>query len=107
MVNADTIITWLIEQVSAKKVVGKDDWLEIAFKLNVLYLPEIEKLEDMRQKLAQRRFDIMKAQEKRNVAAASLEIETLDEFRNANIQEAKVEQIKEFIRIAKRNTDNL
>lgn len=106
-VSADLIISWLTGQVENRKVISKDDWLEIAFKLNVLYLPEVEKLESMRQKVAYTKLQALRVQEKRNVAAADLEVEATDEFREMKIQEAKIDQIKEFIRIAKKNTENL
>ena len=106
-VTTDVIINWAKERVENRKSISRDEWLEMSFKLNVLILPAIELLEQLRQNVVIRKLDVMKGQDKRNVAAAELEIEATNEFREMKIQEAKIEQIKEFIRIAKKNSDNL
>ena len=105
--TTDEILTKLSARVAEGKYLPKDDWLRVAFDLNVLYLGEIEALESQRQEVAIKKLSLLKSQEKRNVAAVNLEIEASEEYKKMRIQEAKVEQIKEFIRIAKRNTDNL
>lgn len=105
--TVDEILKKLSARVEEGKYLPKDDWLRVAFDLNALYLPEIERLEALRQKVALNKLEVYKGQSKRNVAAVNLEVESTDDYRNLRIQEAKVEQIKEFIRIAKRNTDNL
>lgn len=106
-VTTDTILNWVKERVENKKVVSREDWIEIAFKLNTLLLDEVETLFSMKQYLAQKRKEIFEKQEgKRNVSAAELEVETLDEYRKMRIQEAKCDQIREFIMIAKKNSDN-
>ena len=47
----------------------------------------------------------MKTQEKRNVAAADVEIEASEEYRFMRDQEAKLDVVEEFVRIAKKNAD--
>jgi len=104
-VTADTILNWLQEQVETKSVINKDEWLGIAFKLNTLLLNENEIRYDLKQKIAQKRFDIIQNQDKINKSLADAEIETLDEYREMKIQEAKIDQILEFVRIAKKQSE--
>ncbi len=61
-------------------------------------------MEDMRQGVAQKKLDIMKGQEKRNVAAVDLEVQASDEYRLMRLQEHKVDRVEEFIRLAKKNS---
>lgn len=107
MVTTDTIINWAKERVENSKPISKDEWLDMSFKLNLLILSAVESLEQLRQNVAIRKLDVMKGQDKRNVAAADLEIEATNEYKEMKIAEAKVEQIKEFIRISKLNSNNL
>jgi len=106
-VTGKAIVSWLQEQVEKKAVIPPKLWLDIAFKLNVLKLPETETLELMRQNVARRKLEVLKTQEKRNVAAADLELEATDESREMKNQEHLIEQIDEFIMIAKKNSENL
>ena len=80
-------------------------WLEVAFKLNLLRIDEAKLLNKMRQEVAIEKFSIMGKQEKKNVAAVDLEIETKDNYRFMRDQEDKIWSIDEFIRIAKRNSE--
>lgn len=105
-VTADLIIGWLKEQVESRKIISKEIWLDCAFKLNLLQPDEVHEAEILRQAVAQEKLKILKAQEKRNVAAAELEIEASDEYRFMREQENKVDRIEEFIRITKKNADS-
>ena len=91
--------------VESKTPISRDLWLEVAFKLNILRLDETGLYNKMTQKVAQKKLDIFKAQEKRNVAAVGLEVEASDEYRYMKDQEEKIYSIDEFIRIAKKNSD--
>jgi hypothetical protein len=104
-ITADTILSYLKDQVESKRMLNPKAWLESAFKLTVLSADEHEKLEDMRMLLAQRKLEILKGQEKRNVAAAELEVEASKEFRDMKIQEHKCNQIEEMVKLAKKNAD--
>jgi len=104
-VTVDLILGWLKEQVESRKSIQKDVWLDASFKLNLLLDDEEHFMEGMRQEVAQRKLDILKAQQKKNVASAEAEIEATDEYRLMREQEHKVERIKEFIRIAKKNAE--
>jgi hypothetical protein len=105
-ITADTILDWAREQVENKNMPSRETWLDIAFRLNLLKIEESQLLNRMRQSVATKRYLIMKAQEKRNVSAADLEVETTDEYRFMRDQEAKLEAIEEFVRIAKKNSDS-
>lgn len=104
-VTSDIIIEYMKEQVESKKPIPKEMWLDIAFKLNLLRIDEAKLLNKMRQEVAQKKFDIMTRQEKRNVAAVELEVETSDEYRFMRDQEDKLYSVDEFIRISKKNAD--
>lgn len=104
-VTADTILDFLITQTKEKKRISRDVWLDCAFTLNLLGQDEQNKLEDMRSQVAKRRISILQGQAKRNVAAAVLEIEASDEYRDMRKQEHKCDMISEFVRIAKKNAD--
>ena len=103
LITADTILDFLKDAVESKRVLNPNMWLEAAFKLTVLTADEHTKLEDLRQEVARFKLEIMKTQEKRNVAAAELETEASDLYRQMKLQEHKVDRIEELVRIAKAN----
>ena len=104
-VSVDLILSWLKEQVESHKLIPQSAWLDSAFKLNLLQPDEVHQLELMRQEIAKMKLEILKRQEKRNVAAAELEVEASDEYRFFREQENKVDRVEEHIRIAKKNSD--
>lgn len=105
-ITADTVLNWAREQVESKKMPSREVWLDIAFRLNLLKIDEAALLNKMRQAVAKKKYEILKSQDKRNVAAAELEVEASDEYCFMKDQEAKLEVIEEFVRIAKKNSDN-
>ena len=104
-ITSDVILSYMTQLVESKKPISKEIWLGVAFKLNLLGLDEQKLLEQMRQSVARKQLEILQKQEKRNVAAAKLEICATDEYRFMREQEAKCDTITEFIRIAKKNSD--
>lgn len=104
-ISSDTILEWVIKCVENKKEIDRNLWLEIAFRLNVLRIEEAILYNKMRQSVAIKKLEILKNQQKRNVAAAEAEIETIDEYRFMRDQMDKIYSIDEFVRIAKKNTD--
>jgi hypothetical protein len=104
-ITTDLILRWLTEQVESKRMIPREVWLDASFKLNLLLGDEVHEAEMLRQTIAQNKLAILQGQEKRNVAAAELEIEASDEYRFMREQDAKVDRIKEFIRIAKKNVE--
>ena len=105
-VTADLILKELAERVENKKAqFDANFWIETAMKLNLLLGDESDLLWTARQKVAQKKLSIFQGQEKRNVAAANLEVEASDEYKEMRIQEDKCSRIEEFIRIAKKMSD--
>ena len=104
-INADLILDTLRGLVESKKLISKEVWLETAFKLNLLRIDEAQLLNKMRQEVARKKLGIYQKQEKRNVAAADLEIEAMDEYRFMRDQEDKIYSLDEFVRIAKKSAD--
>lgn len=105
-ITSDVILGYLKELVESKKSIAKEEWLNCAFKLNLLRIDEAQLLNKMRQTVAKKKFEIMKAQDKKNVAAVEVEIDASDECLYMRDQEDKVEIISEFIRIAKKNSED-
>lgn len=106
-VTTDTILIFLKEAVEAKRMLNPDIWLDAAFKLNLLLGDEHSLMEELRQEVANKKLMTLSLQEKRNVAAAELEVEASDEYRIMRLQEHKVARIEEFIKIAKKNASQL
>lgn len=104
-VTADTILSALKALVESGKIISKEQWLGYAFDLNLVRLDEAQLLHKMEQEVAKAKLEILKAQEKKNVAAADLEVASTDTYRFMKDQEDKLWSIDEFIRIAKRNAD--
>lgn len=105
-ITADTIIDWARDQIKQKKMPSREMWLDMAFRLNLLKIEEAYKLNKARQDLAKQKFSIYQGQQQKNVSAANLEIEALDEFVRMRNQQDKLEGIEEFVRIAKKNSES-
>lgn len=102
-VTTDTILDFLKRGVELRRVMNPDIWLDAALKLEMLQGDEHLKLEDMRQAVAVMKLAVLKAQEKKNVAAADLEVEASGEYREFRLQDHKCDRIDEFVKIAKIN----
>jgi len=105
--SADSIIASL-QQLSEDKTyrMDKDEWLDAAWYLNSFYPLESKILNGMRQEVARAKLDILGSQEKRSLALAEVEVEASDTFRLMKDQEAKIEAMKEYVRIAKKNAED-
>lgn len=104
-VTSNTILDWVKEQVENKKLITKDGWLDIAFKLNSFLLEETETFNLLHSEVAKKKLAILRSQEKRNVAMVEVEIEASEEYLKMRNQQAKVDNINQFIMIAKKNSD--
>ena len=62
-------------------------------------------MEDLRLGVAKKKLSLIKAQEKRNVSAAELEIEASEEHRAMKFQRHKVDRIEEFIKNRQKERD--
>ena len=105
-VSADIILDYLKGLVESKKLIAKEEWISVAFKLNLLRIDEAKLLRQMEQAVSRKKLTIYQAQEKRNVAAADLEIESSDEYRFMKDQSDKIYSIDEFVRISKLSSSN-
>ncbi len=104
-VTSDTILNWVKDQVEKKKLITKDEWLDIAFKLNSFLFDEAKLFNKFYHDVAIIKYDILKSQIKRNVAFAEAQVEASEEFLKMRNQQAKVDSIDQFIMIAKKNSD--
>lgn len=102
-VTVDTILDFLKEAVESKRQISQDVWGDAAFKMNVLLGDEYIDLENYRALVAAEKLKIYKAQDKKNVAACDLEVETMEIYRQLKLQEHRVARIEEFIKLAKKN----
>ena len=101
-VDTDTILDWLKARVESKQPIPQDAWGDAAFKLNLLLADEHSDMENWHSIVSNKKLKILQGQEKRNVAAADLEIEASEEYRQMKLQEHRVERIEEFIKLAKK-----
>ena len=99
-VTCDTIIDWIAKQVEEKHPISPSLWLDSAAKLNALKEDETDRLFDLKQSVSRDKAALIMTG--KSVAAAKVEVEATDAFKAMCKQEAKVEQIAEFIRIAKK-----
>ena len=104
-VTSDIILNYLKKLVAEKIPVAREQWLDMSFKLNLLRIDEAELFHKMQQGVAQKKLQILKTQDKRNVAAAELEVESSDEYRFMRDQESKIDAIDQFIQISKKSAD--
>lgn len=105
-VNTDTILDFLKQAVESNKSIPSELWITTALNLNLLLGDEHIDLENYRSLVSSKKLAILQAQEKRNVAAAELEIEASEEYRQMRLQEHRVDRIEEFIRLAKKQASN-
>jgi uncharacterized protein with PIN domain len=97
--TCDSILKWLKEQTENRNPISPHLYLEAATALNILSSNENDTLIDMESTLAVMKASAMSTE--KTVAAAKVFIEALPEFGQVRKQRAKIEQIKEAIRIAK------
>ena len=103
--TTDEILETLKVLVESRKIIPRDEWLRIAFQLNLLEIDEKKLFNQMRQAVAKKKLEIYSKQEKRSVAACDLEVEASDEFKFMRDQEAKIEAISQFVMISKKSSD--
>lgn len=101
MITTDTIIEYLKNAVEQKLPIPPTVWLDSAVKLNLLLADEQEELFNLQQKVAQLKIDYLQDDDKRNVSKAKMMVEASDDFRLMKTQQAKIDRIIEFIRLAK------
>lgn len=95
----------LVDKVSRQEYVKSQEYINAAFELNIRLVPLEIEFRKRSQDLSLKKLDIFRAQEKRNVAAAELEIQSTNEYREVRELEDLIEHIKRSIQIAKKASD--
>lgn len=98
--TTDSILEFLNNAVTEKQPLSPHYWVEAAKYLNVLIGDENAKLFRLKQEVSKEKIRLLE-EECKSVAEAKLRIEATDIYREAKVQEAKIEQITEYIRLAK------
>lgn len=95
------IIKELEGYAESENPVAPSKWLDCAQRLNILSSSEFDLLIQLQQRVARLKLQILNSQTKRNVAAVNLEVEASQEYAEMNRQQALIDRINEFIRLAK------
>ena len=104
-IDADFILNTLKVMVESKKLVSREEWIGIAFKLTILRIDEAKLFNSMHQAVAKKKLDIKRSLEKPSVAAVKQEIEATDEFKFLQDQSDKLYSLDELVRVAKKASD--
>ena len=98
--TCDSIIEWLKTQQKNRVPISPLLYLEAATALNILSSDEVDKLIDMESALAVLRANTLATE--KTASAAKIVIEALPEYGLVRKQRAKIEMIKEAVRLAKK-----
>ena len=98
-ITIDTITNYLKEQVEQKLPISPGLWIDSAQKINVLLGDEHQKLFDLQQIVA--KIKVEHIEEGKSVSDAKTRVEASSEYKDYQIQKAKIGRIEEFIRLAK------
>lgn len=99
LITSDFILSEMKRYVEEKRILSPEIWIDSAHKLAVLLGDEEIELYELQQVVAKMRLNFLETSN--SVAAAKLKTEATDEYRKYKIQEARVKQIEEYIRVAK------
>lgn len=97
--TVDTILKDFERIVGERQILPPSKWVEAGEMLNVLMGNENDKLAEYEQAVAQLKLVFMSSS--KSVSEAKVKVEATDDYKKLRIQRNKVEQIKEFIRLAK------
>lgn len=97
--SCDSILAWLKDQQENKRPISPHLWMEAAQALNVLISDENDTLIDLESKYAQAWIEERKLH--KTSADTRMNVEASPAFSDMKKQRAKIEQIKEAIRLAK------
>lgn len=105
IVTTDTIMGYLQVKVETKQPITPSLFLDAAMKLNVLLGDEIDKQLQLAQQVSELRITLSQEYESRfgktNITRATMYVEASEVYKDLKRQEAKIERIQEFIRLAK------
>ncbi len=99
MITTDTIINKLSEYVKEKTPIAPSLWIEAAQKLNLLLSEENDRLYELEHTVAVARRAFI--EEDMTAAKAKICVEATPEYMMYRKQKARIDQIIEFVRIAK------
>lgn len=95
----DTILSDFHRIISERQILPPSKWVEAGEMLNVLIGNENDKLAELEQSVAVLKLDFMARS--KSVSEAKVRVEATPEMKALRIQKSRVDQIKEFIRLAK------
>jgi len=101
--TTDSVLTKLRVMVETRKPITSEEWIDAALFLNILKSDEDDEFLKHDTLLAKKRLEI-RARHKSAVDAEN-ELKTTEEYQNYQRQKARIDNIKEFIRIAKKQSD--
>lgn len=96
----EEILDWFKSSIDHDEIILPSYWVEAALKLLVLMGAQSDRLYEMQQTVANQRKYLLERPNSK-VGAVKMIIEASNEYRDAKKQEALVERIVEFIRLAK------
>ena len=105
MRTADTILNNLKVKVQSGELLDKKWWLQAAFDLIILRIDEARECNRLKRDVAAAKLEIIKKQDKKNVAAAEIEVEATEKFVEMKNQEDKIYSLDELVRVAKASAD--
>jgi phage-related minor tail protein len=99
--NATEIISYLTTAAEEKQVLSADAYLRAARSLVLFLGDEKDKLIELESQVAQMRLNLKNSDSKESVSGIKMVIEASSEYKEARKQKAKIEQIIEWVRLAK------
>lgn len=97
----ETVLRDIEEMVENRVPISPQLWLQSAQFLNLFLEDETNKLYDLQHAVANMKMGFLEADPKHNVSMAKAKVEATGKYRDMKKQEAKIEQIIEYIRISK------
>lgn len=102
MSKTNIIIKQMDKWITEKVPISPSVWVDMAAKLNIFIGDDNELLYDLESKVARMENDLINEYPEMAVNKITKKVRATDEFNQFRKQEAKVKQIQEFIRIAKK-----
>ena len=96
----ETIISSFEERVRNRLPIPPNEWLEASMMLIALLGNESDKLAEIKQEVSKMKASLIL--EGKSVAAAKIIVEASEDYKNYLKQEAKIEQVMEWVRLSKK-----
>ena len=98
--NSTEIIKYLTNAAENKQILSAEDYLRAARSLVLFLGDEKDKLIELESKVSKMKLNLKQTTQEK-VTSINLIVEASDEYKEAKKQRAKVEQIIDFVRLAK------